>query len=129
MATMTYSDSAASIQNNQWFRSRVQVSTSKYGNYLLNTPTSDAEYAEKVAAGTRIAQSYFQIVDSLMFTLSGDEEVLLAGPAITDAALQPLVEKTIVKLWPTTPGAPAGMYGATTKPFVPPLSPSSLTKQ
>lgn len=125
MATMTYSDAAASIQNNQWFRSRVQVSTSKYGNYLLNTPTDDPDYVQKVAAGTRIAQQYSMIVDSLMFTLSGDQEVLDAGPAITDAALQPLVEKTIVKLWPSTPATPVGMYGAMTPPFVPPLSPAS----
>lgn len=119
MATMTYSDAAASIQNNPWFRSRVQVSTSKYSNYLLNTPVEDAEYDQKIAAGTRIAQQSSQIVESLMFTLSGDQEVLDLGPAITDTALQAIVEKTIVKLWPQ-PATPAG-FGAQPA-YVPPLS-------
>lgn len=127
MPTMTYSDAATSIQNNPWFRSRVQVSTSKYSNYLLNTPVADEEYDQKIAAGTRIAQQSSQIVDSLMFTLSGDQEVLDLGPAITDTALQQIVEKTIVKLWPQ-PATPAGFMSTPT--YVPPLSTKqSNTKQ
>jgi hypothetical protein len=109
MADMTYSDSAASIQQNQWFRSRVQVSTSKYANYLLNTPTDDEDYAARVSAGTRLASQYSQIVDQLMFTLSGDTEVIAAGPAIPDVTLQPLVEKTINKLYPAN-ATPAGFH-------------------
>jgi hypothetical protein len=113
MPDMTYSDSAASIQSNVWFRGRVQVATSKYANYLLNTPTDNEEYESKTAYGTRITQAYMQIVDSLMFTLSGDAEVITAGPAISDSQLQSIVEKTIVRVFPPTPATPAlAQFGA-----------------
>jgi hypothetical protein len=108
MADMTYSDSAASIRNNQWFRSRVDVATSKYSNYLLNTPDTDAEHANKWAAGKYIATNSGTIVESLMFTLAGDSEVLAAGPAIPDVQLQSIVEKTISKLYSANAMAPVG---------------------
>lgn len=109
MADMTYSDSAASIRNNTWFRSRVEISLSKYSNYLLNTPDTDAEYEAKTNYGTRIAQSSSMIVDSLMFTLGGDAEILAAGPAIADTQLQSIVEKTVPKVFPPTPATPPAM--------------------
>lgn len=113
MANLTYSDSAASIRTNMWFRSRVEIATSTYANYLLNTPTTDADYASKTAYGTRITQSSTMIVDTLMFTLSGDAQVIAAGPAIPDVDLQSIVEKTIVKVFPMPPAptepATAGM--------------------
>lgn len=127
MADMTYSDSAASIQGNAWFRGRVQVATSKYANYLLNTPAEDTEYAGKTAYGTRITQTYMQIVDSLMFTLSGDAEVITAGPAILDPQLQSIVEKTIVRVFPPMPATPPAMarsqFGAGPMPEHGPIPP------
>ena len=112
MPDMTYSDSAASIRNNAWFRSRVDVATSKYANYLLNTPVEDAEYTTKTVYGTRITQSSSMIVEQLMFTLSGDAEVLTAGPAIPDLQLQSVIEKTITKVFPPTTTPAMATFGA-----------------
>lgn len=113
MPNMTYSDSAHSIRTNAWFRSRVDVALSGYTNYLLNTPSTDADHAAKTAYGTRIAQMSTTVVDTLMFTLSGDAEVLTGGPAIPDTQLQSIVEKTVTKVFPMPPAptepATAGM--------------------
>lgn len=98
--SMTYSDAIASIKNNNWFRTRVEQATSKYTNYLLNIPASDPDYEIKTSAGTRLANSSQQAVDTLMFTLSGDTEVIEAGPAIPEPQLQAIVEKTLNKLYP-----------------------------
>lgn len=100
---MTYSDANASIFNNDWFRGRVRTATSNYTNYLLNTPVEDPEHAAKVSAGQRLATTSEHVVQTLMFTLSGDPEVQAAGPAIPDATLQVLCEKVINLFWPVTP--------------------------
>ena len=126
MADMTYSDSAASIRNNQWFRGRVDVSVSKYANYLINTPSSDPDYTKKISQGQRLIASNVQIVDGLMVALSGDAEVLASGPSMPDGQLQSIVEKMIPMLWPDT-GAPAAFgrvpYGGITP--VPPPPPAT----
>ena len=106
---MSYSDAVASIKNNNWFRTRVEEATSVYSNYLLNAPTEDPDYEVKIQAGTRLAQQYLSVVDTLMFTLSGDQEVITAGPAIPEAQLQSIVEKTINKLYPVSTTTPQGM--------------------
>jgi hypothetical protein len=105
---MTYSDANASIMNNGWFRDRVRTATSTYANYLLNTDVADPDYDAKINAGMRIAQQSEMVVNTLMFTLSGDVEVQAAGPAIPDAQLQLIVEKTIKLFYPVTP-SPAMM--------------------
>lgn len=107
---MTYSDAIASIEQNNWFKTRVRESTSIYVNYLLNTPVEDEQYDTKVSAGTRMAQQANMVVDTLMFTLSGDQEVLTAGPAIPEAQLQLIVEKTIIKFFPVSPVPAGSMY-------------------
>lgn len=119
---MTYSDAIVSIEQNNWFRSRVREATSIYSNYLLNAATDDPEYASKISAGTRIASSADMVISTLMFTLSGDAEVLAAGPAIADAQLQMIVEKTIVKFYPVQPVTPAalGYYPPPPLPMRPP---------
>ena len=108
---MTYSDAQASIQHNNWFQSRVQQAVSVYSNYLLNATAEDPEYDAKINAGMSIARQSAMVVQTLMFTLAGDAEVLAAGPAIPDAQLQMIVEKTVQKFWPVT-STPAGMYYA-----------------
>ena len=100
---LTYSDANASVFNNDWFRGRVRVASSNYTNYLLNTGTGDPEFDAKVAAGQRIATQSEHVVQTLMYTLSGDPEVQAAGPAIPDNTLQIIVEKTIKLFWPVTP--------------------------
>lgn len=97
---------ASTLEKNSWFRDRVRVCTSTYSNYLLNTGVEDPEYENKVNAGVRIAQQADSAVQTLMFTLSGDAEVQIAGPAIPDAQLQAIVEKTIQKFYPITPVTP-----------------------
>lgn len=97
---LSYSDAIASIKNNNWFRTRVEEATSIYTNYLINTGTEDPNYDAKTQAGTRIASQSGQVVENLMFTLSGDQEVIQAGPAIPEAQLQMIVEKTLNKLYP-----------------------------
>ena len=103
---MNYTESSASIFKNEWFKDRVRIATSSYVNYLLNTAPEDPEYAEKINAATRMTQQYENIVSQLMFTLSGDAEVIAAGPAIADAQLQAIVEKTIAKFFPVQPLPP-----------------------
>ena len=100
---LTYSDANASLFQNDWFKGRVRVATSNYTNYLLNTSAEDPEYDAKIAAGQRLATTSEHVVNTLMFTLSGDSEVQAAGPAIEDALLQTLVEKVIQLFWPVTP--------------------------
>ena len=107
---MSYSDSIVSIKNNNWFRIRVEEATSVYSNYLLNTVAEDPDYDAKIQAGTNLARSSMQVVDTLMFTLSGDQEVIAAGPAIPEAELQMIVEKTINKLFPIQTVGPAGQF-------------------
>jgi hypothetical protein len=120
---MTYTEADASILNNDWFRRRVRVSVSTYTNYLLNTATDDPEYDSKISAATRLANSSEMVVNTLMFTLCGDVEVQTAGPAIPDAQLQLIVEKTIVKLYPQPPTPPPALMGVGyyPPPPVPPL--------
>ena len=110
MADLTYSDSQVSIRQNNWFRGRVETATSKYTNYLINTPPSDPSYDAKSQAGTNLARQSSQAVETLMFTLSGDAEVLAAGPAIPDNTLQMIVEKTINKLYPVQVVTPGGAF-------------------
>jgi hypothetical protein len=121
MADLTYSDSAASIRNNQWFRGRVETATSKYSNYNLNA-SEGADQAAKIAYGKQLAENSIMVVNALMFTLSGDAEVITAGPGITDALLQTVVEKTIAKLYPMPPVVPlAQRLGTSTgTPYPPP---------
>lgn len=97
---LTFSDAIASIKNNNWFRTRVEAATSNYTNYLINTDPSDPNYDAKIQAGTRLASQSQQAIETLMFTLSGDQEVIQAGPAIPEAQLQMIVEKTLNKLYP-----------------------------
>jgi hypothetical protein len=117
---MTYTE-AAQLKNNPWFVQRVDVATSTYANYLLNTPVADPEYAEKINAGTRLCRESAMVSQTLMATLIGDAEIQAAGPCIADAQLQMIVEKTIVKFYPVQV-APAGMmYGPPAyAPSIPP---------
>ena len=103
MAELTLSDSQISLEQNNWFKGRVRTATSKYSNYLLNTATTDVEYEAKVNTGMRIAREADSAVQTLMFTLSGDAEVVAAGPGISDTQLQLIVEKTIKKFYPVQP--------------------------
>jgi hypothetical protein len=107
---MTYSDAIASIEQNSWFKTRVREATSIYANYLLNTPVEDEMYDAKINLGSRLSSSADMTVNTLMFTLSGDQEVLTAGPAIPEAQLQQIVEKTINKYFPVTPAPAAAMF-------------------
>jgi hypothetical protein len=100
---MNYTEAKAAIEDNNWFRNRVRVATSKYSNYLLNTPVEDSEYTEKIEAAKKLSTQSNMVIDTLMFTLSGDEEVLNVGPCIDDAQLQMIVEKTIKKYYPIVP--------------------------
>jgi hypothetical protein len=97
---MNYTEAKAAIEDNNWFRNRVRVATSKYSNYLLNTPTDDPEYDLKIDAAKKLSTQSNMVIDTLMFTLSGDQEVLDAGPCIDDTQLQQIVEKTIKKFYP-----------------------------
>lgn len=115
---MNFTETNASIYSSAWFRDRVRIALSHYVNYLLNTPTDDPEYQPKIDAATRMTQQYEAIVAQLMFTLSGDVEVQEAGPSISDATLQMIVEKTVKKYYPVIP-APAFMAG-----YPPPPRPS-----
>ena len=99
---MNYTE-AQTIERNSWFRDRVRNATSVYTNYLLNTAVEDENYDAKIQAATRIVNSIDSVVQTLVFTLSGDAEVQAAGPAIPDAQLQQIVEKTINKFYPITP--------------------------
>lgn len=121
MPDLSLSDSQISLEQNNWFRSRVRAATSKYSNYLLNTPDTDADYEAKINAGMRIANSADMVVSTLMFTLSGDAEVVAAGPGIDDATLQTVVEKTIKKFYPITPVMAPGMMPGAYYPPPPPL--------
>jgi hypothetical protein len=118
---MNYTE-ANTLMTNSWFRDRVRVSTSTYANYLLNTDAEDPEYDQKINAATRLANQSEMVVNTLMFTLCGDAEVQLAGPAIPDAQLQAIVEKTILKFWPIQP-APPVTFGMSPNMYPPPPPP------
>jgi hypothetical protein len=94
---------AQTLERNSWFKDRVRNCTSVYVNYLLNTDTADPLYEEKIQIASRISQTIDNVVITLVFTLSGDPEVNAAGPAIEDAQLQLIVEKTIQKYFPVVP--------------------------
>jgi hypothetical protein len=100
---LTYSDLNISIERNEWFRNRVRVSISYYTNYLLASDPATPDGAAAIAIATRLAQAPDQVLNTVMFTIAGDVDIVAAGPAITDAALQPIVEKTIQKFYPAPP--------------------------
>lgn len=114
---ITYTEANA-IEKNSWFRDRVRVAVSTYTNYLLNTPAEDPQFQEKIDAAQRLATQSDSVVNTLMFTLSGDSEVQTAGPCIGDAQLQAIVEKTIQKFWPVAT-APAIPFGAAPPYYMP----------
>jgi hypothetical protein len=99
---MTYTEASA-LERNTWFVDRVRVSVSTYANYLLNTPEDDPQYAQKIGAAQRLSSQSALVVNTLMFTLSGDAEIQAAGPCIGDPQLQMIVEKTLLKLYPVPP--------------------------
>lgn len=104
---MTYVE-AAQLARNTWFVERVGVAVSTYTNYLLNTGEEDPLYASKISVAQKLASQSSVVVNTLMFTLSGDAEVQAAGPCIGDQQLQAIVEKTIQKFYPVPPvAAPA----------------------
>ena len=123
---LTFSDANASIFNNDWFRGRVRTAASNYTNYLLNTDSADPDYQAKISTGQRIATQSEHVVQTLMYTLSGDAEVQTAGPAIDDATLQILCEKTIKLFWPVTP--PAVFMMPPPQPNVSPMPPTPPTQ-
>lgn len=121
---MTYSDANASIYTSDYFRGRVRTATSSYTNYLLNADVADPDYDTKTAVGTRLAQQADMIVSQLMFTLAGDAEVQTEGPAISDATLQMIVEKTIKKLYPPESIVPpTSAFAGPYYPMKPPAPP------
>jgi len=114
MADMTYSDSNASVFQNEWFEGRVRVSTSKYADYLINsTVSTDNDY------GLHIANNSLNIIPKLMFLLTGDPQVIAAGPSIDDATLQSIVEKNIQKLIPPGSVTPAVVMMRSAPIYVP----------
>lgn len=112
---MTYADIQASLEKNEWLKGRVRTAVSNFANYLLNTPTSDPEYDAKINSGMSLLRTIDTVMMTLMPALAGDSELQTAGPAITDALLQTLVEKTINKFWPVTAN-PAVPMAVTAKP-------------
>lgn len=102
---MTYTE-AAQLARNTWFIERVTVAVSTYANYLLNTAEDDPQYAEKVGTAQRLASQSQHVVTTLLFTLAGDAEIQAAGPCISDAQLQMIVEKTVTKFYPVPPPVP-----------------------
>ena len=118
---MTYTE-AAQLRNNPWFVQRVDVASSTYANYLLNTPTDDPDYAAKIDAGTRLCRESSMVSQTLMATLIGDAEIQAAGPCISDTQLQQIVEKTIKKFYPVIV-APAFGMPFQPQPHMPPMPP------
>jgi hypothetical protein len=119
----TYTDTNASIYLNDWFKGRVRVALSTYVNYLYNAAPEDENYDIKIQAANRLTSQAEMMVMQLVFTLSGDMEVQTAGPAIPDATLQMIVEKTIKKMVPIVPAAPPLSYGPVSYPPPPPFRP------
>ena len=99
---MTYSDIQASLERNEWLRGRCRTAVENFANYLMNTPTEDPDYDAKVNSGMGLLRSIDSVMMTLMPALAGDTELQAAGPAITDALLQTLVEKTVNKFWPVS---------------------------
>ena len=91
---------AAQLARNTWFVERVGVAISTYTNYLLNAALEDPLYNAKISVATKLASQSSVVLNTLMFTLAGDAEVQAAGPCISDAQLQAIVEKTIAKFYP-----------------------------
>lgn len=122
---MTYSDIQSSLEKNEWLKGRCRTATANFANYLMNTPEADPDYDAKVNSGMNLLRTIDTVMMTLMPSLAGDSELQAAGPAITDALLQTLVEKTINKFWPVG-AAPAMLMTASVRaaPVFSTLSPT-----
>jgi hypothetical protein len=94
---MTYEESAA-LMVDATFRGRVKVSVLKYADSIMNEPTTETAHNTRVRWAQQAMQQPDMTAANLQPPVVMDGAVQLAGPEITDTALQGSVEAVVNKM-------------------------------
>jgi hypothetical protein len=94
---MTYIESA-NLMADSVFRNRIKVACLNYATYIFAEAVTTPAHSTRIKWSQQTANSPDQSAQQIQPLVVMDAQVQLDGAAITDAALQTVVESTINKI-------------------------------
>jgi hypothetical protein len=94
---LSYADTSA-LMGNQPFRERVKIACLKFADYISNEAPNVTAHWTRIRWAQMCFGSADNAMQQIMPLIVMDGQVQLDGEAITDQALQPVVENAINKL-------------------------------
>ena len=88
----------SALMGNQGFRDRIKIGCLKYADYITNEGPSVNAHWTRLKWAQMTLSSPESAVQQIMPLVVMDAQTQLDGDAITDAALQPVIESAVNKL-------------------------------